>query len=99
MPVARISVARTAGSYRVTLTGRLSAADLKRLERACRYALEHKLIPLQLNLGQVTGIDDAARFYIDRLRARGARVRSEPESPGIRGQPDEDERPDGAGHS
>ena len=34
--MARISVVRTVGTYRVTLAGRLMAADLKRLERACR---------------------------------------------------------------
>lgn len=72
--MARISVAQKAGRYRVTLAGRLAAVDLKRLERACRYALEHHQVPLELNLMRVTDIDNAARTYLERLRARGARI-------------------------
>lgn len=67
---------RTGESYRVSLRGRLSAVDLKRLERACRYALEHKLLPLDLNLERVTDIDETARAYVEHLRMRGARVRN-----------------------
>jgi hypothetical protein len=81
--MAKILVTRASGSYRVTLQGRFSAADLKRLERACRYALEHKFVPLELNLEHVTSIDEAARSYIDRLRARGAHVRNPLLSPPI----------------
>jgi len=72
--MARISVAQKAGRYRVTLAGRLAAVDLNRLERACRYALEHQRVPLELNMRRVTDIDDTARIYIERLRARGAHV-------------------------
>lgn len=72
--VARIAVDRSGISYRLRLTGRFSARDLKRLERACRYALEHKLVPLELDLTHVSSIDSAARVYMERLRARGARV-------------------------
>ncbi|PYR38315.1 MAG: hypothetical protein DMF89_07495 [Acidobacteria bacterium] len=72
--MARISVVRTVGTYRVTLAGRLMAADLKRLERACRHALEHKLVPLELNLDHVSATDAAARFYVEQLRARGATI-------------------------
>jgi hypothetical protein len=75
--MAKISVGRTASGYRVMLEGRLSAADLKRLERACRFALEHKFLPLELDLAKVTSIDDAARFYVERLRSRGARIENE----------------------
>jgi len=50
------------------------AADLQRLEQACRHALEHKLIPLELNLDRVSAIDAAARFYLEQLRARGAAI-------------------------
>jgi len=78
--MAKISVARTTSGYRVMLEGRLSAADLKRLERACRYALEHKFLPLELDIGKVTSIDDAARFYVERLRSRGAHIRNEPDA-------------------
>jgi hypothetical protein len=72
--MARISVTRTMGSYRITFAGRLSGRDLKRLERACGDALEHKRVPLELNLAKVTSIDDAARAYIERLRVRGAQI-------------------------
>jgi hypothetical protein len=72
--VARISVDRRAESYEVSLEGHFSARDLKRLERACRYALEHKLVPLDLDLTRVTDMDDAAREYVERLRVRGAHV-------------------------
>ncbi len=70
----------------MTLQGQVSAADLKRLERACRYALEHKLVPLELDIERVTSIDDPARFYLERLRARGARIRQEPATPDGVGQ-------------
>ena len=72
--MARISVVQAVGTYRVTLAGRLMAADLKRLERACRHALEHKRVPLELNLDQVSATDAAARFYLEHLRARGATI-------------------------
>jgi hypothetical protein len=86
--MAKISVGRTASGYRVMLEGRFSAADLKRLERACRYAFEHKFLPLDLDLGRVTSIDDAARFYLERLRSRGACIQNEPRAssqPAMRG--------------
>jgi hypothetical protein len=83
--MATISVVRSGESYRITLQGRLSAGDLKRLERACRYALEHKLVPLELNLEQVSRIDHAAHAYLERLRARGARIRGELDSPDVNG--------------
>ena len=72
--MAKISVVRAGGSYRITLKGRLTAGDLRRLERACGDALEHKLAPLELNVDQVLSIDNAARSYLERLRARGARI-------------------------
>jgi len=72
--MARISVVQTVGTYRVTLEGRLMAADLQRLEQACRHALEHKLMPLELNLDRVSAVDAAARFYLEQLRARGAAI-------------------------
>jgi hypothetical protein len=72
--MAKISVARDGGRYRITLKGRLTAGDLRRLERACGNALEHKLAPLELNVEQVLSIDHAALGYLDRLRARGARI-------------------------
>jgi len=72
--MARITVAHAGDSYRITLDGRLSAGDLRRLERACRYALEQKHVPLEINLDKVSSVDDAAQTYLQRLRARGARM-------------------------
>ena len=72
--MARISVVQTVGTYRVTVEGRLMAADLQRLEQACRHALGHKFIPLELNLDKVSEIDAAARFHLEQVRARGATI-------------------------
>lgn len=75
--MARISVTRAGGSFYITLTGRLTARDLRRLERACGSALEHRRAPLELNVERVLSIDTAARGYLDRLRARGARIQGD----------------------
>ena len=74
--MARISVTRANARYYVAIRGRLSALDLRALERACRHALAHKVIPLDLDLTGATAIDDVARAYLDRLRARGAIVKA-----------------------
>jgi hypothetical protein len=72
--MARISTSRAGDIYRVTLKGRLSAGDLKRLERACGPALQRKVVPLELDVHHVTKLDAAAQAYLERLRARGARI-------------------------
>ncbi|HYY87280.1 MAG TPA: hypothetical protein VFA49_00675 [Chloroflexota bacterium] len=72
--MARISISRVGDIYRITLKGRLSALDLQRLERACGSALQQKVVPLELDVNKVNSIDDAAQAYLDRLRARGARI-------------------------
>ena len=72
--MATISVGRMGERYSVAVDGRLGASDLKRLERACRFALEHKLVPLEIHLEHVSTMDDAARAYLDRLQARGAHI-------------------------
>ena len=72
--MAKIFVVHSSEGYRITLKGRLMASDLGRLEHACGSALEQKLAPLELNVEQVLSIDHAARGYLDRLRARGARI-------------------------
>jgi translation initiation factor IF-2 len=73
--MARISIIRAGDRSRITLKGRLAAIDLKRLERACGSALHEKVVPLELDIRGVTSIDQASIAYLDRLRARGARVR------------------------
>lgn len=72
--MATISVGRIGERYSVAVDGRLGATDLKRLERACRFALEHKDVPLEIHLEHVSTLDDSARAYLDRLRARGAHI-------------------------
>jgi hypothetical protein len=76
--MATISVARASAGYRVTIRGTLGARDLKRLEHACRDALQHERLPIELDVGAVTHTDDAARTYLDRLRARGASLVGDP---------------------
>jgi hypothetical protein len=73
--MARISIVRFGDISRITLKGRLAAGDLKRLERACGPALLEKLVPLELDIEHVTSVDDTAEAYLERLRARGARIR------------------------
>lgn len=70
--MATISVARAGDRYRVTIIGALHAKDLRRLERACRAALQHEHVPIELNVKRVTAIDASARLYIRCLCARGA---------------------------
>jgi hypothetical protein len=72
--MARISITRVGRIDRVTLKGRLRAGDLQRLERVCGAALQQKLLPLELDLRNVSSIDDAAQAYLERLCARGARI-------------------------
>jgi hypothetical protein len=81
--MARISVTRDGEGYRITLKGRLTAGDLGRLERACGSALEHKLAPLELNVEKVFSIDNAARGFLDRLSARGARIQGSVDEPRV----------------
>ena len=70
--MARISASAARGLYRISIKGRLTAHDLQRLEHACGSTLEQREIPVELCLGGVAAIDQAARAYLDRLRGRGA---------------------------
>jgi hypothetical protein len=45
-----------------------------RLEHACREALTHHPLRLELNLTQVTEVDGTAAALVQRLRDRGAQV-------------------------
>jgi hypothetical protein len=72
--MARISIVRVGEIYRITVKGRLAAGDLKRLERACGSALQEKVVPLELDIRRVTSLDETAQAYLEKLRARGARI-------------------------
>lgn len=74
--MARIAAAETAAGHTVTVRGRLVAADLQRLERACGPALEHRDLHLVIVFREATIGDAASRAYVDRLLARGAVLRS-----------------------
>jgi hypothetical protein len=60
----------------VTVSGQLAAGDLRRLEHVCGPALEQSRLALELDLRDVTGMDEPARLFLDSLRRRGAVVRS-----------------------
>jgi hypothetical protein len=70
--VASIRVRVRDGKRRVTISGRLSAADLRRLERACGSALEHEEIPLEIRIRDAVAVDDVSRLFLNRLLKRGA---------------------------
>jgi hypothetical protein len=72
--MARISVRARRDQYWITVTGRLSAADLRRLERACGPALEQRRAPITLRLQGVRDMDNAARGFLQRLVDRGATI-------------------------
>ena len=67
-------VKTTRGRYFVTVTGRLRARDLGRLERACGHALEQRPAPLTLQLASDLAIDEPAKAYLEHLVDRGAVV-------------------------
>ncbi len=60
------------GRWRVTIRGPLTAADLKRLERACGPALEHREMPLEVRVIDMGAADEASRLFLEGLVRRGA---------------------------
>jgi len=63
------------GRLRVTVTGRLVAGDLRRLEHVCGPALEQRQLPLEVDLAGMSAMDEPARVFLERLARRGALVR------------------------
>jgi hypothetical protein len=72
--VARIRTRRKAGRLQVAVVGRLTAADLRRLEDACSEAFASEPLSVDLQLGKVTAMDAAAVAFIERMVRRGATV-------------------------
>jgi hypothetical protein len=72
--MARIRIARDGHHLRVCIAGRLTTADLRRLEHACGPALTTDRVSLELQLGRVTAMDRAAAAFVERMTARGATV-------------------------
>jgi hypothetical protein len=79
--MARIRRTSHGGSTRVTVAGRLLAADMGRLEHACAPALTDKAITLDVDLRRVTELDLTARAVLHRMCGRGARIRYPPGLP------------------
>jgi hypothetical protein len=62
------------GRWHLSISGRLRAADLRRMERACGEALQHRPLPLDLHLDALNGIDLAAALFLHHLLAGGAAI-------------------------
>ena len=75
--MARIHRVRQDDTIRVTLSGRLSAADMGRLEHACAPALVMHPMALEIDLRSVTSIDRSAAAILERMAERGARIISD----------------------
>jgi hypothetical protein len=75
--MARISSTRVGERYRIAIAGALGARDLRRLESACRHALVHKHVPLEIDLEWMTAADPPAQTYLDHLQTRGATIRGQ----------------------
>jgi anti-anti-sigma regulatory factor len=63
-----------AGCTRVTVTGRLTATDMRRLEHACSPALTAPALLLEIDLRGVTHTDATAAAVLQRMTKRGAVV-------------------------
>jgi hypothetical protein len=72
--MARITINRAANNTRIRIAGRLTAADMRRLENACAAALVVHPLRLRIDVGNVTEIDVTAAAVLDKLSARGADI-------------------------
>jgi hypothetical protein len=72
--MARIRARRDAERTHLTITGRLTAADMGRLEHACGLALTRHSVALTIDLRRVTALDRTADALLRRLGERGARI-------------------------
>ena len=80
--MARMRVTRTSDNTRIRIDGRLTAADMRRLEHACAPALVVQPLRLHIDVRRVTAMDATAAAVLDRLNARGAVIHSQSEQPG-----------------
>jgi hypothetical protein len=72
--VARIRSTGGSGSLRVTVSGKLTSLDMRRLEHACSVALTAADPKLDIHLGAVTYIDATAGAILRCLESRGVRL-------------------------
>lgn len=75
--MARIRTIAGPSSVRVVVTGKLGAADMRRLEQACALALTNDLPDLIVDLKQVTSMDNVAAAHLRHFARRGAIISSE----------------------
>jgi ABC-type transporter Mla MlaB component len=80
--MARISVRRSTERTYVTISGRLTAADMGRLEHACGAALTRETAALDIDVSKVTAMDVTAAAVLRRFAERGARIDSPAATPG-----------------
>jgi hypothetical protein len=71
-------ITRSRDHTRIRIAGRLTAADMRRLEHACAAALVVQPLRLNIDLRQVTDMDATARAVLARLSARGAVIHPGP---------------------
>ena len=76
--MARIRTYNLPGGVRVKVTGRLTAADIGRLEHACAPALITEALALDIDLSGVTESDETADLVLNRMAERGARITHRP---------------------
>ena len=74
--MARIRAAQRRLITVVTVSGRLGAGDMRRLEHACAPALTTAEAHLTLDLTRVTEVDRAAETLLRRIATRGALIRT-----------------------
>jgi len=72
--MARIRTKRRGECTVVIVTGRLTAADMGRLEHACSPALIARALRLEIDIRGVTVRDDTATAVLQRMIDRGAVV-------------------------
>ena len=72
--MARMRITRTNDNTRIRIAGRLTAADMRRLEHACAAVLVAQPLRLHIDIRGVTEMDATAAAVLARLDARGAVV-------------------------
>ena len=73
--MARIRRQIVPSGVRLIVSGRLTAADVGRLEHACAPALLTQDAAIEIDLSQVSESDEMANLMVNRMAARGARIR------------------------
>lgn len=70
--MARIRTIKSVSPLRVVVTGRLGAADMRRLEDACATALTAERADLVVDLRRVIAVDAVAAAHLRHIARRGA---------------------------